>query len=1183
MPGGHCLVALTTAIVLARAAAGVATLQLPHVDNPPLSAIRAHLDSGRYEQAEVEARSLMASAGSEAESRAGKRIRDLLVEALIENGRGADPRSLDLAEQAVRGWEAEPDPEGPSLAFSLRNLGDVLVEAGQYRLAKSTFERAISLRAPASGGSVDTADDLDRLAGSLIWLEGYEQALAAINRALSIKEKGLSQNDIRLARTLEIRGLLWQRKGEYRHARSDLERALDIREAVNTRHPETSALLALLGEQAWFEGDLVRAEAVSRRAVAMARETLRPGHPDLAGTLGILAVPVDDLGNVAEARAIREQALSIAEAALGRDHPLVAIQLNDLAISLMRYGDYAGARRLQQRALGLYEKALGPDHSYVTTTLHNLAEVNLKIGDFAEASRLQQRAIATWERVVGRDHPFVAFALVGFGEALAQAGRDREAVLLFERAIAIRERTLGPSNPKVAESLVQLASSLHRLGQLDRASGLAARAVTIGERASAPDELSDALLVQASIRLDETEYGQALRGYERALQIRLPLLGDTHRSIAEARAGLAAALAGLGRTKDAMTAALQAEALGRDHLKLTLGSLPERQALGYARTRPQGLDLALSVAARDDAGQVLDAVIRGRSLILDEIASRRRTRTGPAGDALAPLWTSLTAARQRLANLAVRGPASSNPAQYTTLLDEARREKEEAERALMERSAEFRSQLERADIGLADVRRTLAPDVALVSFVRYDRSAFPGRSQPTTTSGRQRPAAAAPRPRPVPSYVAFVLRPESGDPVAVPLGRAATIDDLVARWRRAMMAAVRPQSTDTPPVGESVAALGVALRARIWDPIAAHLRGVARAYLVPDGTLNLVPFAALPVARGRYLLETGPTLHYLSAERDLVLPQRGHGQGLLAVGNPAFADPSQFAALATPPRHKPDVAARGLDLAETSLTPASPALFRGAGATCVSFQAMRFESLPSSRREVEDIAALWRDLNPPGAANPDAQVLTGAAARESAFKRLGPGHRVLHLATHGFFLGDECAAAASSGLRGVGRLTPSRQPARQPTASPFPENPLLLSGLVLAGANRRAAARADEDDGILTAEEVSSLNLEGIEWAVLSACDTGLGALQAGEGVFGLRRAFQTAGVRTVIMSLWSVEDRATRVWMRALYTARLKETRDTADAVRQASLTMLRDRRARGESTHPFFWASFVAAGDWR
>jgi CHAT domain-containing protein len=205
-------------------------------------------------------------------------------------------------------------------------------------------------------------------------------------------------------------------------------------------------------------------------------------------------------------------------------------------------------------------------------------------------------------------------------------------------------------------------------------------------------------------------------------------------------------------------------------------------------------------------------------------------------------------------------------------------------------------------------------------------------------------------------------------------------------------------------------------------------------------------------------------------------------------------------------------------------------------------------------------------------------VLSGPTASETTVKKAVAGRRVIHFATHGFFIGEECPPA--TGTRGGG-LTASSRAVR--FAEEGRENPLLLSGLALAGANRRSAARLDEDDGILTAEEVATLNLTGVEWAVLSACDTGLGEIRAGEGVFGLRRAFQVAGARTVIMSLWSVDDQATRAWMRALYDARYQRRLSTADAVHAASVSVLTDRRAKGQSTLPFYWAAFVAAGDWK
>jgi CHAT domain-containing protein len=163
--------------------------------------------------------------------------------------------------------------------------------------------------------------------------------------------------------------------------------------------------------------------------------------------------------------------------------------------------------------------------------------------------------------------------------------------------------------------------------------------------------------------------------------------------------------------------------------------------------------------------------------------------------------------------------------------------------------------------------------------------------------------------------------------------------------------------------------------------------------------------------------------------------------------------------------------------------------------------------------------------------------------------------------------------------RGVGGLVLGRPSG---AIAAVGENPLLLSGLALAGANQRRAAGPEEDDGILTAEEIATLDLSSVEWAVLSACDTGLGAVQAGEGVLGLRRAFEMAGAGSVIMSLWAVDDFWSRRWMAELYQGRFRRGLRTADAVREASIAILNQLRGRRETAHPFYWAGFVAAGDW-
>ena len=224
---------------------------------------------------------------------------------------------------------------------------------------------------------------------------------------------------------------------------------------------------------------------------------------------------------------------------------------------------------------------------------------------------------------------------------------------------------------------------------------------------------------------------------------------------------------------------------------------------------------------------------------------------------------------------------------------------------------------------------------------------------------------------------------------------------------------------------------------------------------------------------------------------------------------------------------------------------------------------MQFEPLPASLNEVDAVVTLWTR------ARRATTRLTGSAASEAAFKAAAAGRQVLHLATHGFFLGGRCATAFDA----------SSEPAER-AARLARENPLLLSGLILAGAHREGAA---DEDGVLTAEEIAALNLNGVELGRSCPDRYGRRRDSCRGGCLRLRRAFQLAGAKTVIMSLWTVEDQATRQWMSALYENRLVRELGTADAVREASLTMLRQRRAKGVSTHPLYWAAFVAAGDWR
>ena len=1068
-------------------------------------------------------------------AQARKQLERALRVAKEEHQRGfAAADELDRAATRLRALEALPSGtpavagEFLSVAAGVR-LGKVgtLLDNDKYPEAEAWARRCVSEAEAKTGpDSLETAHALDALATALFVVKVTEipEKRQIAERALAIREKSLGPEHLDVARSLYTLGrILWQ-AGEYKEAKDTWERALAIREkALGPTHAAVRILLANLAAVLTDMGDCAAALPLAERYVGLLEKAYSPEHAFFGRGLNVLFRAQYCAGNYTEARRVLERSLAIKEKASGPEHASVASDRINLGELLWEIGDLTEAKRNYELALPVFGKLYGPESAQVADSLGGLARVAASSGDNATARALQERALRNYEKALGPDHPELGMPLINLAITLTKTGEQAKAQPLYERALRLWEQSRGSESSFVAVALFQLAGLLQETGELPKARQL----------------------------------------YERALAIQEKTYGPNHSTVAATLGGLAQVRAMTGEPDDAFSLALRADEVGRGYWQLIATTLSEREALAYARERASGLDLALTLAVQKTATQkttrdMWSAVVRSRALVLDEMAARHRTVSSSADPQMALLAETLTSARERFARLVVRGPGNDPPERYHKVLDETRQEKERAERALAERSQTFRAELARAKTGFDDVAAALPSEAALVAYVRYGRHDF-SAAKPGSK-----------RPDPVPHYLAFVWSHTQAKPVVVPLGPAGSIETLVTKVRRQITQESRSPGRAAKRSEADYRQMGEALRRAVWSPVSPYLRDSRRVFIVPDGALHLVNFAALPTGQSSYLLETGPRIHYLSAERDLVPvgEQEEKGVGLLAIGAPAFQETSLFASLRQQKNETQESApafAHGTPTAST---------YRGLRSACESFQTMQFEALSASAREASDVAALWRR---PGrtlrGTESNAVQLTGAAASESAFKQQAQGKRVLHLATHGFFLGGKCASALGTG----------EKPGGDASVSSPGENPLLLSGLALAGANHRQAAGPDEEDGILTAEEIAALDLSGVEWAVLSACDTGIGEVKAGEGVLGLRRAFEVAGARTLILSLWPVEDQAARDWMGQLYRARLIHGLTTIDAVHQANLNTLRQRRATGQSTHPFYWAGFVAAGDWR
>jgi CHAT domain-containing protein len=480
---------------------------------------------------------------------------------------------------------------------------------------------------------------------------------------------------------------------------------------------------------------------------------------------------------------------------------------------------------------------------------------------------------------------------------------------------------------------------------------------------------------------------------------------------------------------------------------------------------------------------------------------------------------------------------------------------------LSRRSAAYRETVKSAT--LEELMAALPADAALVDYLEYLHSQ-PSPTKKGHFDGRT-------------SLLAFVVRP--GRPVEMfDLGPVAPVSDAIDAWRSSF--GMSPEAQ----------AAGQRLRKKIWEPLIAAIGDANLVLISPDSTLGRLPLGALPGKEpGSYLLED-----YRVAL--IAMPQ---------------LIPALVNDLGKKQLEKELFLLGGVDYdrragEEPSAEPAVPAAplrpWQRRSNDALALRAIagnqRWPFLAASDSEVAFIKNLYQQATQLPADTDRVADLRGAAATEEQFRQLAPKSYILHLATHGFFAApDKQSALAAAGQRGE---RGNRFGDRREVVRGF--SPGLLSGLVLAGANNPPPIPDDTeklrdmpDDGILTAEEIAFLPLGGAQLVVLSACETGLGETAGGEGLLGIQRAFQVAGARTTIASLWKVNDEATRRIMEEFYRNYLEHRMSPLDALRAAQLWALNnpDLVPRGadppkEGTAPSrlppqYWAAFTLSGDWR
>jgi CHAT domain-containing protein/Flp pilus assembly protein TadD len=1001
----------------------------------------------------------------------------------------------------------------------LHNEGAEMANQGRFNEAILIFEKLLKMSEEEYGPKDKSVSDYLNILGTLHLKTGQlDKAESFLLRALAIdKERlGLWNDDVETI--LYNLATVYIEKADFTKAEEAAKQSLAIRQKLHGDDDlgvaNTCKMLMMIFR---MRDEFTQALPYAERALEIKIKKFGDNHEEAARELMNVGELYTLKGFYFKAEPLFGRSLKIIEERLGADHIDLIKPLKHLGGMYSLRGDYEKAEPLYQRALEIQEKSSDPDGDLDLLT--NLARLQERKDDYEKAESLLKRAADKAEKKADSKPSLLADILEELGDLYDEKGDFAAAEQYFRRAIAVNEKALDPAHLSAASSHTTLGHFYVRKGDYDKAEPELIRALEIIENNRGP-EYYDVILCSgnlASVYYYKGDYAKAeplfLRSLGLAEKLRVP---------DDLMVKALCNLANLYRAKGEIAKAITYQSRGNDVRErdvtknILFGS--ERQKLKRLNSTLWRTNLTLNLHAQNAPND--PAATR---MALLEILRRKGRALDAATTNLARLRQRATPKSQELldqlfeARSLLAGVALRGPTGEGLVQYQADMRELEVKGDSLEAELNAISAefRERSTaVSLHAVQNAIPPGAALVEFAIY---------QPYDTRDKKSGE---------PHYLAYLLN-NRGNPRWADLGEAKPIEQAITSLRDVLRDKMSGEDGEVKPQARE-------LDEKIMRPLR-NLLGAKRQLLIsPDGLLNLIPFEALVDEKGQYLIKRYD-ISYLSSGRDLLRRQTRFDsqQEPLIIANPNF------------------------DKRDT----ASSQSGKGAGPKISNVQFPHLDRLEGSDREAMELKSLL----------PRARLMRGDDATETEVKQAS-SPVLLHIATHGFFLDDEAASITDDEIK-ASRIAIRVKNDSDPEvkyASVYSGlgNPLLRSGIFFAGANTGGLG---QDDGILTAMEAAGLNLWGTRMVVLSACDTGIGDIKNGDGVYGLRRALMLAGAETQVISLWPVSDAGTTELMIGYYKA-LQVGSGRSIGLKKVRLAMLENPVRR----HPYYWASFIQSGEW-
>jgi CHAT domain-containing protein/Tfp pilus assembly protein PilF len=984
------------------------------------------------------------------------------------------------------------------------------------------FALALSVAFTAKArGEDDTPVELSRRIVELYQQEKYHEAIPLAEKLVVLTKQARGPDDTETATAVNLLAMLHYQMGHYAKAEPLFEEALEIRQKVLGReHPLTAQSLNNLAELYREMVDYAKAEPLHKEALEIRQKVLGREHPLAALSLNNLASLYQAIGDYAKAESLFKEALQIRQKVLGREHPDTAKSSSNLAELYRAMGDYAKAEPLYKEALQICQKVFGQERPDTAVSLNNLATLYRDMGDYAKAEPLFKEALQIFQKLLGPEHPATAKCLNNLAGLYWAMGDYAKAEPLLKESLEIRQKVLGPEHSATARCLNNLAELYLGMGDYAKAEPLFKEALQICQKVLGQEHPDTATRLDnlAGLYRAMGDYAKAESLFKEALQIRQKVLRREHPDTETTLENLAYLELDLGNTQEAKRLGQLVYATDVKAFSQILSFASEDQRLAY-----QHLLYPYSLFAALDESDALmaETVLHYKGVVLDSIIEDRLLAEMGKEEVNRELVEQLSAKKRFLAQLSIQATAASTK-ESTERIRGQEQDVENIEGKLARQTTGLGQARRALTVTVEQVQAVLPKDTVLIEYVRYfhylGKSKFEWR------------------------YGAVLLSADAA-PRWVNLGSAEEIEATLKRYQ----ALVRHAGDD-----EEMTAVLQKLDNEVWKPIEqAFPIHVSRVVVSPDGQLNFLSFATLLDPEKGFVAEKY-LIQYVTSGRDLLRERQ-----------PALS--KQVIVMASP-KFDGDIQVAGID-------PPSDGSGVLRGPEKRDLEDLSFEELGGTQEESAELVPKFERWGW------QARSLTGSEVNKAVLLNLHSPY-ILHLATHGFFEADDSAAetnpneSQSFGIKSD--LIKSR----------FFKNPMHRSGLALAGANttikawKRGEAPPIEDDGILTAEDVSTLDLKGTWLVTLSACDTGSGEARAGEGVMGLRRGFVEAGAQNLLMTLWPISDEFTVQIMSDFYEA-AHESGNATEAlakVQRDSLVKLRKEKGLASAVNlagPFIMSS--------